>query len=129
MITRNPNDPGQPRMPSTGGAAENPQLIEDYVRTFSIYHGTEFLNAQQRIRGVMREFLVLGFLAETGLMPTKTMLMERREDNRTYWSYHPVTPLDNLAAAEQRMLKTKITQLQDDLADARDEIAMLKARR
>lgn len=128
MIQRDPKDPGQPRLPPIHGAAENPNLIEDYVRTFSLHHGSDFVHAQ-RMRGIMREFLVLGFLAETGLMPTETVLVERHDDNRTYWSYHPATPRDNFAANEQKAMRARIDQLEHELAAAREQIIYLKGRR
>lgn len=128
MTTNDPRDPGQPKKTAPIIAAENPDIIEDYVRTFSVLHGDEFTRLEH-VRGVMKEFLILGFIAETGLRPGATMLLERKEGNRTFWSYHPVTPRDNLAAAEQKMMRSHIKHLENELAYARNEITHLKAKR
>lgn len=123
-----PKDPGQPKR-NVKIYSEPAEIFDDYVRTFVLVHGPEYAKMQQRMSGVMREFLILSFMAEAGLQPGQCMLLECTQGNTTTWRYVPAPPENDLLTCEKRVLKMKIHALERELDAARQEIAHLKTRR
>lgn len=92
---------------------------------------------EQKLRSEHQTFLLYGFLAETGLTPSKCMLVEKRtEKGEMFWGYIKADPEGekratelHLAHEEIQRVKTLLAECSKTIRELREEITHLKGRR
>lgn len=129
-----PGEPGQPLVPielqdSMFDFAE--QSLKQYLKwakdnveryIMSDPHGHVAIRAEHIT------FLMYGFLAETGLKPSATQLVERIEDDRKIWTYEKKHPVDVYIQALIKQKDDEIHMLRNLLKEAQGEIRHLRTK-
>lgn len=131
------NDPGQPKLPADLFAAvanSNFASIQKLV-TWAKQHVDKDLAAEQKIRMEHQQFLLYCFLAETGLTPSKTMIVEKRNGSETTWSFAKKHPSDEYTKAlldekdaEIRRLAGLVKYSESIVRELRDEVTHLRGK-
>lgn len=80
------------------------------------------------IRAEHITFLMYGFLAETGLKPSKVQLVERVEEGKKIWTYERKHPVDVYVNALIKQKDDEIHMLRNLLKEAQGEIRHLRSK-
>jgi len=79
-----------------------------------------------KLRDEHKSFLMYGFIAETGLLPSACQLIERHTADDIIWIFEPKDELDHVLQEALRERDAEITLLRERLQHAQQQIARLK---
>ncbi len=82
----------------------------------------------ESLREEHKTFLMYGFIAETGLHPTKCQLVERHQGDDIIWLFERKEAMDHVMRATIKERDDEIMMLRQRLQNAQTKIAILEGK-